>query len=233
MEYKIVEVCVLIWMVQLTSVQFFFRIDLVNSSGLFHDLEAPTKLCLILAGLTLIICRFRYREHLRRMVDKDRKRLASTFQGIANDANLSRLADECEEIARGLNTDAAALRQPTRNLMQLRAQAAALQILMDSKLSSWSSFSSFLDEPNCTAKGADINTVKLFACLDGDSAKLFDYCAGNLVFDDICRLLLCLKVIKGDTSVRILRLENSLCLRKHESDTLTGYRCVSTPRDSA
>ncbi len=181
-------------MFQLISALFDFRIYLlVDSSGPFHHLEAPTKICLILAGLTLIISRFLYSEHLRHMVDRDRKQLASIFQGITNDTHLSRLADECDEIARSLNTDAAALKQPARNLMQLRAQAAALQILMDSKLSSWSSFSSFLDEPNCAVKSADIDTVKLFACLGGDPAKLFDYCAGNLVFDDISRLLFCLK----------------------------------------
>jgi hypothetical protein len=160
------------------------------------------------------------------MVDKDREKFSSIFHGIRNDASLSRLTDVCDEIARDLKTNSAALRQPTRNLTQLRAQAAALQILMDSKLSAWSSYYPNLGEPECTAKGEGINTVKLFACLDGDTARLFDYCAGGIVFDDIGRMLLCLNLINDDTSIRILRLENSFRLRSHEHVSL-GYRCVS------
>jgi hypothetical protein len=229
-EYKILEVCVLSWVIQLTTVPIdLHRKDptALHPTGLFH-LEALIKTCLTLAAVTLIIRRYLYREHLRHMVDKDREQIASIFQGIRHDASLSRLADTCDEIARGLNADSTALKQPTRNLTQLRAQAAALKILMDSKISAWSScFFSSLGEPECTEKDAEINTVKLFACLDGDTAKLFDYCAGNIVFDDIGRLLLCLKFIKGDESVRIVRLENSFGLWNQKSDTL-GYRYVST-----
>jgi hypothetical protein len=228
-EYKILEVCVVIWVVQLASDLMELRINpaaqSIGPTGFFY-LEALTNLCLILAGITLVIQRFLFQEHLRHMVVKDREKLASIFQGIRSDASLSRLADACDEIAGGLNTDSAALRQPTRNLTQLRAQAAALQILMDSKLSAWSSFYPGLGEPECNEKGIDINTVKLFACLDGDTAKLFDYCVGNIMFDDIGRLLLCLNFIHGDASVRILRLKNSFRRWNEEGDTL-GYRYVS------
>ena len=50
----------------------------------------------------------------------------------------------------GLETSSTDLRQPTRNLAQLRSQAAALQILMDSKLSAWSESYVDLGEPDFT-----------------------------------------------------------------------------------
>jgi hypothetical protein len=34
---------------------------------------------------------------------------------------------------------------------------------------------------------------------------------------------LCLKLIQGDASVRILRLKNKFCVQEHET---LGYRCV-------
>ncbi len=75
-----------------------------------------------------------------------------------------------------------------------------------------------LGEPECAGKDSNVNTVKLFACLNGDTSRLFDYCTGGLVFDDIGRLILCLKLIHGDSSVQILRLKNSF------HDGTLGYR---------
>ena len=89
---------------------------------------------------------------------------------------------------------------------------------MDSKLSVWSELFPGLGEPECAGKDSNVNTVKLFACLNGDTSRLFDYCTGGLVFDDIGRLILCLKLIHGDSSVQILRLKNSF------HDGTLGYR---------
>ena len=86
-----------------------------------------------------------------------------------------------------------------------------------------------LGEPLFTESNSDINMIQLFACLDGDPARIFDFCAGGIVFDDFSRLLLCLKLIHSDEAVQILRVENSFCAQNQDS-AAAGYRFVQPER---
>jgi hypothetical protein len=209
------------------SAPFGFRAALnLDSADLLHSNAAKTVFLLLL-GIPLLLRRYLYRKHLRHMVDKDQKQVASIFRGIQKleDDDLSRLACACEKITSDMDINPGTLKQPTQNLAQLRAQAAALQIIMDSKLMAWSESFPGLGEPECGGMDSGISTVKLFAFYDGDSARLFDYCIGGLWFGDIGRLLLCLKIIQGDSSVRIVRLKNSFLHWNQEHEN-HGYRYV-------
>jgi hypothetical protein len=165
-----------------------------------------------------------YRRNLSNVVAaRDREPFAPIFEGIQNDSDFQRLVDACERFARVLDAGRDTLKQPTRNLVQLHDQAAALRFLMDCKLAEWSFAFTGLGEPEYASTASGINTVKLFACLGGDTSRLYDYCAGGIVFEDLGRLLLCLKLVQGDASIRVLRLENSFRASQQEHE-LIGYR---------
>jgi hypothetical protein len=139
-------------------------------------------------------------------VRRDREAFDAAFAHIRDDPALPRLAAACDHIAAPLlcTPSTASPRQPTCCVAQLWDQAAALQIILNSKAESWALSS--------CGTAAQVNegpsAVELFALLDGDPALLFDYCASGVVFEDVGCLTTCLKLVQADRSVRILRVEN-------------------------
>ncbi len=148
------------WMVELISISIDIRTDPTTNfrTDAAALLSFPTDIflckvaknvCLIIFGVAFISIRSFHRKRLRQMVDKDHEQFAATFRRVRVDDHddLLRIAQTCEKITQSLETCCAPLRQPTQDLAQLASQAAALPVLMDAKLSTWSAFYVGLGEP--------------------------------------------------------------------------------------
>ena len=223
-EYGFLEGCLAVWSAQLT-------LSLLNARLRPEILPLPNPDEIQTCGLVLLVCaalvwRRLYLEELFSRVQRDQKAFDAAFANIKDDPTLPRLAAACDRIAASLGAPEA-IRQPTQSVAQLSDQAAALQIVLDAKAQSWALSS--CGSPDLDRQ--EPSAIKLFALLDGDPARLFDYCAAGVVFEDAGCLTTCLKLIQADPCVRIRRLENGL---RVSGEALTGcrvdgpgYRCVA------
>jgi hypothetical protein len=222
-EYGILEGCLVVWSFEVAVALYDSRIQPASYSD--RQIIYPVTGCFFI--LAILIWRDQFRKTLRDCVRRDRVAFDAAFAHIRDDPALPRLAAACDRIAAPLLDTPAptSLKQPTRCVSQLWDQAAALQIILDSKAESWALSSCGTLAPADEGPSA----VELFALLDGDPALLFDYCASGVVFEDIGCLTTCLKLVQADRSVRILRVENGFSSAwSADREGGSGYRWEPT-----
>ena len=225
-QYRILEGCLAAWSIQLVAALFnsYHRPESLPRL----DTEALQNAGLALLAGAIMAWRSLFREGLRSRLRRDQEAFDNASEDIRNDPALPRLSATCKKIIASLHAPEA-LRQPTRCVRQLWDQAAALRIILDAEAESWALSScgvAVLADPDCDRPSA----VKLFALLDGDASRLFDFCSAGIVFDDVGCLVTCLKLIHADPGVRVLRLENGLgATDTSDRASGSGYRHVVAP----
>jgi hypothetical protein len=219
-EHGILEGCLIVWSLDVALALYTSNLQSAPYSE--HQTMYTTGGCVCV--FAIISWRLQLRATLQDRVRRDRQAFEAAFARIRDDPALPRLAVACENIEAPLSckTAATSLRQPTRSVSQLWDQAAALRIILDSRAQSWA-----LSACGTVALASEgPSAVELFSLRDGDPALLFDYCAADVMFEDVGGLATCLELVQADPCVRILRVENGFgSAWSADLDGGSGYRC--------